>query len=663
MFKILEQNGVENENIDGGAFNNFAAGGLDGILRGVLSECKLVAEGNVLNISPGVLLLHGFRVKIFESESINITSIPVAATRYQIVAQIVYSESSVAFSMFIQEPIELVKQNFFETGNGKYQIEIGRFTHNTDGSIGDLQRTADIISGGSGGGTGSIEVGNVETSMLEEGLPVEVDIDKRVENGVTILDFKFAFPKASAGSDFDPNGTYDSLTAGKAKKDENGNNIPETYATKAEVQAKYTKPSSGIPESDLASSVQTSLNNADTAYQKPSIGIPETDLSQDVKDKLNAGSGAEVEANPTETGTENLTSLKVDDKVYNIPQSSGGGIVAVDSLPTATQMEYDKHLLYLLGENLNFIVSKPIETPLVSTLGVFEYGERSCAAAVGTDCYIFGGKNNTSANIYKFDTISATMTMLEATLPKALQNAGATAYGKTCYIFGGTTDDGTYSSSIYKFDTESNICETLDAVLDQGKYVTAYAAVGTNFYIFGGLTGTDSCTKSILKFDMISETCTKLSTTLLYYSQSQGACAIGTNCYICGGQRRSSSAGTKTDDKNIYKFDTVSNVVTNLGQKLDKQIYTPRCVAYGTKVYIISGNGGLGSIRVYDTETNATVTKLADILPDSYAGFLSPYAMVGSDCYLFGGSSGYESIVKVSFGFTYSYKKITATEI
>lgn len=234
-YKILEQNGVENENIDGGAFNNFAAGGLDGILRGVLSECKLVAEGNVLNIAPGVLLMHGFRVKIFESESISITSIPVAATRYQIVAQIVYSESSVAFSMFIQEPFELVKQNFFETGNGKYQIEIGRFTHNTDGSIGDLQRTADIISGGSGGGTGSIEVGNVETSMVEEGLPVEVDIDKRVENGVTILDFKFVFPKASAGSDFDPNGTYDSLTAGKAKYDINGNNIVETYATKTEV--------------------------------------------------------------------------------------------------------------------------------------------------------------------------------------------------------------------------------------------------------------------------------------------------------------------------------------------------------------------------------------------------------------------------------------------
>ena len=51
----------------------------------------------------------------------------------------------------------------------------------------------------------------------------------------------------------------------------------------------YMKPSTGIPKTDLASAVQTSLGKADTAYQKPSSGIPESDLAQAVKDKLNAG--------------------------------------------------------------------------------------------------------------------------------------------------------------------------------------------------------------------------------------------------------------------------------------------------------------------------------------------------------------------------------------
>ena len=41
----------------------------------------------------------------------------------------------------------------------------------------------------------------------------------------------------------------------------------------------YSKPSGGIPKTDLASAVQTSLGKADTAYQKPSGGIPASDIA------------------------------------------------------------------------------------------------------------------------------------------------------------------------------------------------------------------------------------------------------------------------------------------------------------------------------------------------------------------------------------------------
>lgn len=44
----------------------------------------------------------------------------------------------------------------------------------------------------------------------------------------------------------------------------------------------YSKPSGGIPKSDLASAVQTSLGRADSAYQKPSGGIPASDLASGV---------------------------------------------------------------------------------------------------------------------------------------------------------------------------------------------------------------------------------------------------------------------------------------------------------------------------------------------------------------------------------------------
>ena len=44
----------------------------------------------------------------------------------------------------------------------------------------------------------------------------------------------------------------------------------------------YSKPSGGIPKTDLAAAVQTSLGKADTAYQKPSGGIPANDLASGV---------------------------------------------------------------------------------------------------------------------------------------------------------------------------------------------------------------------------------------------------------------------------------------------------------------------------------------------------------------------------------------------
>lgn len=53
-----------------------------------------------------------------------------------------------------------------------------------------------------------------------------------------------------------------------------------------QINAKYTKPASGIPSTDLAQGVQTSLNKANTAYQKPSPGIPKTDLAQAVQTTL-----------------------------------------------------------------------------------------------------------------------------------------------------------------------------------------------------------------------------------------------------------------------------------------------------------------------------------------------------------------------------------------
>ena len=54
----------------------------------------------------------------------------------------------------------------------------------------------------------------------------------------------------------------------------------------------YSKPGTGIPKTDLASGVQTSLEKADSAYQKPNDGIPSTDLAEGVQTSLGKADSA-----------------------------------------------------------------------------------------------------------------------------------------------------------------------------------------------------------------------------------------------------------------------------------------------------------------------------------------------------------------------------------
>mgnify|MGYP001863112611 CR=1 FL=1 len=439
MFKILEQNGIDNENIDGCAFNNFAAGNRDGILKGVLNECSLIAEGNSISIGTGVIILQGIRVKITDPEIISVSSVPSEPVRYQIVAQLVMEEGDLSCSFFVRIPTELIKDNFYNSGkgNGIYQQELGRVTHGTNGNLTDIQRTLDIISGGGGTSTHSVEIGNVSTNMIDAGLPAEVDVDSRVEGEKVVIDFNFSFPESRANtiytvknltvketnnrqflSDvFLPEGEIENSDTvclqgldisslspelqnyvnsiedsgiiylnrvspkaffavlgavarpdlyevnnsgafslylvgneygqyqlfGTVISDQSGSAVSAVFDNAGNpLVYKYVKPDTGIPKSDLESSVQTSLSKADSALQSIPIATPSvvggvkpvtktSEMTQEVGVDSNgalwtkeASGGTTVIANPTATGTQDLTSLQVGGTVYNIPQ--GGAV-------------------------------------------------------------------------------------------------------------------------------------------------------------------------------------------------------------------------------------------------------------------------------------------------------------------------------------------------
>lgn len=79
-----------------------------------------------------------------------------------------------------------------------------------------------------------------------------------------------------------------------------------------------------------------------------------------------------VIANVPEEGTEELKNLRIDEKVYYIPQTTNSGIVILDEQPPLTKEEYDKHLFYLINDNLYVMVEK--ETDNLEIQDVYNIG-------------------------------------------------------------------------------------------------------------------------------------------------------------------------------------------------------------------------------------------------------------------------------------------------
>lgn len=146
-YRILEANNVDIENVDGAAFNNFAAMNQSGVIGGVLKECSITASGSTVFVSSGCLLIHGIRVKISDLQYV-FSSTPASNQDYQLIAQIELGDNnSVSFSFYARVPADLVQDNLFVAGQGIYQLEIGKCTYRTDGTLTNVVRTVPILSG------------------------------------------------------------------------------------------------------------------------------------------------------------------------------------------------------------------------------------------------------------------------------------------------------------------------------------------------------------------------------------------------------------------------------------------------------------------------------------------------------------------------------------
>lgn len=202
-YKILTKNGIDNSNIDGARGEYFNSGMRDGIVQGALNEGLFTATAsNIISLDTCELRIAGHRIVIDEPVYHTFTNAPSSDTRYSYVAQIVVDSSqNVSFSLFVQtSSTALIQDDLYKnvSGAGTYQVEIGRFTLTTGLVIEDVVRTIDVITGGTGKGSGStINIGNVTTQTLDPDVDAEVDISERYEEDENkeYLDFQFSIPK------------------------------------------------------------------------------------------------------------------------------------------------------------------------------------------------------------------------------------------------------------------------------------------------------------------------------------------------------------------------------------------------------------------------------------------------------------------------------------
>lgn len=211
FYRILTKNGVDNTNIDGARNYNFNAGRRSGIVQGALNQGNFFASSSsTIVLDTCELRLCGHRVVIDEAKSISFHNQPSVPIRYSLVAQIIVdNDGGVSFDLHAQtSSTALVQDNLDTNGSGTYELEIGRFTQLTDGTITDVVRTADLITGGAGGGDSEyIRIGTVTTNKISPELDADVDIENTInpDDNKPQTNFTFNLP-TSVGTVVSVNG-------------------------------------------------------------------------------------------------------------------------------------------------------------------------------------------------------------------------------------------------------------------------------------------------------------------------------------------------------------------------------------------------------------------------------------------------------------------------
>lgn len=422
--------------------------------------------------------------------------------------------------------------------------------------------------------------------------------------------------------------TYNNVTVDEKGRVTAGSN--KDYATTAQVNAKYTKPESGIPKSDLAEDVKTSLGKADTAVQNDDLSVyaKKAELAtvatsgsyNDLNDKPTIPTKTSELTNDSNFATTSQVNAKYTKPSGGIPKSDLAVSVqtSLDKADTALQNAPVTSVNGQTGDvtlEAGDVGALPSSTEFVSSVN----GQSGAVTGLATTSEVNAKYTKPSDGIPKSDLSSSVQTSL-GKADTALQSAPVTSVnGKTGAVQLAASDVGALPTStkyVVSVNGESgevkNIAKTNSANTFTGNqtvtgngYVSGNFTVGGNLTINGTTTTVDSTTLQVK--DKLIEVAHGNTTTLTtpaglvapkYDGTNSGALVFDSTGTAYVGDVKLDSAGNIDVSKselqplatrtglvggNLVQYDSTAQTLKDSGKKISDLATTSQVNAKYTK--------------------------------------------------------------------------------
>lgn len=331
---------------------------------------------------------------------------------------------------------------------------------------------------------------------------------------------------------------------------------------------------------------------------------------------------------------------------YGNVSLGGSGIVPVDTLPTTNDENYDKHELYLNGEDLYYlkkVMSNDFTLDTYYYYGGSNANESICQyVQIGDIIYYL----DRTQRVLKYDITSNTSTLLKG-------------YSGASYNFGGFADvDGDFIywrvsyQYIYKYNYKTNE-STLLYQPPQYEPTMNFLCGSTIYngylYTFGGKNGSNSNVGYIYKYSLTDGARSRVGSLVITNGYETKTARYGNIVYIFV-----SKSNASTTANAVWKYDLTNDTLTSTSLALNTAVIEYCLCYFNNLLYII---GGGQNVQIFDqsTETFSILSKSINATY-SFAGTKDNNMYIG-----FGSNSKY--VRKATYPVTISYNKITTTDV